>query len=136
MQISDVSLSHCLFISVSLSLCTSISFISNSQPLPNTDQLREANQALEDANRELVELCVCVSHYLFVSVPLSLVFLILNPSSTQLREANQALKELVELRALRIQLEKERDALASALKVGLVSLFVVLFNSLKSIVIC
>ena len=81
-----------------------------------------------------------MSLYLFVSVPLSLVFLILNPSSTQLREANQALKnanrELVELRAPRIQLENERDALASNLKVGLVSLFVVLFNSLKSIVIC
>ena len=59
-------------------------------------------------------------------MPLSLVFLILNPSSTQLREANQALKnanrELVELRAPRIQLENERDALASALKVGPVSL--------------
>ena len=47
-------------------------------------------------------------------MPLSLVFLILNPSSKQLREANQALKdanrELVELRTPRIQLENEREA--------------------------
>ena len=45
----------------------------------------------------------------------------------QLREANQALKdanrELSELRALRIQLENERDSLAAALKVILFRFF-------------